>query len=145
MPVSLLNQRTIAQISVSSLAVLAAMLFATNDVQASCGDYLFAKGVPVNIHHMDNDFHGAVHASSNEIVPSPGQKRPCSGPNCSGRRVPVHGALGNLAVVKFRSDQAAWLEMLTPPPASGSDRTVPASELDAFYEPGSIFRPPIAC
>ncbi len=129
------------------LLALFTSMFSTDNVAASCGNYLFRHGIPVQIHGDDgqastDDTGFAVDVLFASGVPGQQSIPPCRGPNCSRSPIPLV-PVSTVPVNLLRSlDPAALLEL-----ASASSETrraieLPESERGARYLPSSIFRPP---
>ena len=130
------------------LAMVAAICLVTatwpSSAAASCGNYLFRHGKPVNdSFSLMSDHRDARNQTSETNKTSELPLPPCHGANCSGNPVPwmpVPVAPTNL-VQGF--DQAAILESLAQTPTQRSAIEIPRSERAACFVPSSIFRPPI--
>lgn len=107
---------------------------------ASCGNYLFRHGKPVDgsfssmSHH-----HDAPNRETQSEMPAP----PCHGPNCSGNPIPLMPVPVAPTNLVRGFDQAAILESLAQTPTPRCAIEVPTSERGACFVPSSIFRPPM--
>ena len=136
----------VARRLVMAVAVCLVAITWPTSAAASCGNYLFRHGKPVDKplslmteHHDVQNHVGEKNKASNEL-PAP----PCHGPNCSGNRIPlipVPVAPSNL-IRGF--DQAAILESLAQTPTPRRAIEIPTSDRGAFFVASSIFRPPMA-
>jgi hypothetical protein len=130
------------------LAVFASV-FSTDNVAASCGNYLFRHGIPVQIHGDDgqasiDDTGFAVDVLFASGVPRQHTIPPCRGPNCSRSPVPL-APVPAVPVNLLRSlDPAALLELASASTETRRAIELPESERGARYLPSSIFRPPAA-
>jgi len=140
---SLLHQMCRCLVTAAAICLITATWPAS--AVASCGNYLFRHGKPVDDKSTamnDHDDAGNHEQETNRPLgelPGP----PCHGPNCSGHPVPlipVPVAPTNL-VRGF--DQAAILESLAQTPMPRRAMEIPTSERGAHFVPSSVFRPPI--
>lgn len=144
-----LCRRVTSRAWIGVLLAVFTSVFSTDNVAASCGNYLLRHGVPVQTHRDDgqdniDEIDFIVDVSVASGIPRNRSIPPCSGPNCSRSPVPL-APVPVVPVNLLRSlDPAALLEL-----ASGSSETrraieLPESERGARYLPSSIFRPPAA-
>lgn len=115
-----------------------------DSANASCGNYLYKNGQPVSSHPMTRvDTDVSADAVSDHDKPAPLPVTPCRGPNCSGNRIPLLPVPAPISLERL-SDSA----VLSKPGSAISHHRhvgdVPESESGAFFEPGSVFRPPAA-
>lgn len=123
-------------------AVWGLTVLGATESMASCGDYLFKRGMPVTAHPAsESSGEGAEVIMDRGFSPVLPTSAPCRGPNCS--RGPQHPAPVPVpASISGGSDEATWLEL---PAFNASDLVfplIPASERGAHFEPTKIFRPP---
>lgn len=114
----------------------------TVSASASCGNYLHRNGQPVSGHLLAMD--PLTGPQSAEIpsteMPLKVPVHRCSGPNCSGSRIPLEPVA---PVNLFRVvDPAVILESLADANSARDGVQVPQSERGACFEPSSVFRPP---
>lgn len=121
----------------------------STSASASCGHYLYRNGKPVTDHRMIHSSHAAdIVADSNSLTetnrPHNPPMRPCTGPNCSGSKVP----LGPTPLVPIRllpgADSAVLLESHAGQDNQRKVTAIPESERGARFWPSLIFRPPAA-
>ena len=107
---------------------------------ASCGNYLFRHGKPVDGSFSSmSDHHDAPNRETENEQPVP----PCHGPNCSGNPIPLMPVPVAPTNLVRGFDQAAILESLAQTPTPRCAIEVPTSERGACFVPSSIFRPPM--
>jgi hypothetical protein len=131
------------QLIVTALAIV---ICSTGEVAASCGDYLFKNGQRVEQHSISASSHIEFQMLSNEMAnksSNPVSHR-CAGPNCSRSNDPLFPIESLPASEIRRTDQAAVIEAMRHRFPAVIARDIPTSECGAFFEPGSIFRPPPA-
>lgn len=125
----------------AALAVILVSNLTTDNADASCGNYLFRNGLPVSGHQMPAQTDPPVSAAESAVPPAP--VLPCRGPNCSRSPVPAMPVPAPVQVSPL-SDAAVLSRSDSRCSCGIRQVDVPQSESGAFFEPGSVFRPPAA-
>jgi len=140
---------TCLQMVCSRLAMMAAICLVAatwpSTAVASCGNYLFRHGKPVDdkFSAMSDHHHAGNHESETNQTPRELPVPPCHGPNCSGNPIPLIPVPVAPTSLVRGFDQAAILESLAQTPTPRRAIEIPTSERGACFVPSSIFRPPM--
>lgn len=125
------------------LAALMLWLSGGRMAEASCGDYLHRRGVPVSSHGTMDSLKsdpGMFHGVEDRTTPSLPLSR-CTGPNCSrspGPQAPVESPV----TIATDFDQAILFGGHPNLSMGRLRRRVPDAERSPHYEPMPVFRPP---
>lgn len=142
--------RSVRRLSAIAVTLLVVFLSSRSSEASSCGSYLYKNGKPVSGHALpmpaalpDNALSPDNTATDLAVIPPDRSvpAAPCRGPNCS--RSPFPGLPVPVPVSVSRTSEIAVLSHVDSASTHRSHGVeVPQSESGAFYEPGSVFRPP---